>query len=176
MDPDEIDRIRELDRTEEIRIGYRMTRGKLQRMQVVWDSPNWDTEGDHEHSFVHQIEFCRGHLDAGGMMIGAFYEDRLVGIGVLRYQVRPGMAQLAFLHVSNGYRRRGIASRLTQEMVAAAQDHGALRMYVSAVPSGSAVGFYHSQGFEVTPKPLGELFDLEPEDIHMVMELPVSDR
>ena len=57
-------------------------------------------------------------------------------------------------------------------MITAAQDNGALRMYVSAVPSGSALGFYHSQGFKVTPRPLGELYELEPEDIHMVMELP----
>ena len=172
MEPTEADRIREIDRSEEIRIGYRMQKGELQRMTVVWDSPNWDTEGDHEHSFAHQIQFCRGHLEAGGVMIGAFAEERLVGVGVLRYEVRPGMAQLAFLHVSNGYRRRGIASRLTQEMITAAQDHGALRMYVSAVPSGSALGFYQSRGFELTSKPLGELYELEPEDIHMVLKLP----
>jgi hypothetical protein len=41
-------------------------------------------------------------------------------------------------------------------------------MYVSAVPSESAVGFYQSQGFEPTDTPIPTLFELEPEDIHMV--------
>ncbi len=171
MEPTEVDRIREIDRSEIIRVGYVLKARKLRPMDVVWDTPNWDLEGDQEHSIAHQIEFCQSHLEAGGQMIGAFAEDRLVGIGVLRYEVRPGIAQLAFLHVSNGYRRQGIASRLTQEIIAAAQSHGALRMYVSATPSGSAVGFYQSQGFSVTRKPIGELFELEPEDIHMLLDL-----
>ncbi len=172
MEPSDVELIREIDRSEEIRVGYRMQKGELQRMNVVWDSPNWDPEGDHEHSLAHQIVFCMGHLEAGGALIGAFSEDLLVGVGVLRFEVRPGMAQLAFLHVSNGYRRKGIGGRLVREMIAAAQEHGAFRMYVSAVPSGSAVGFYQSQGFTLTPRPLGELYELEPEDIHMVLDLP----
>ena len=44
-------------------------------------------------------------------------------------------------------------------------------MYVSATPSGSAVGSYLKHGFEPTPYPHPELFALEPEDIHMIREL-----
>jgi len=65
----------------------------------------------------------------------------------------------------------GIARHLTQEMIAYARQDGADRVYVSATPSGSAVGFYRSQGFRLCPDPLPELFKLEPEDIHMVLEL-----
>lgn len=172
MEPTELERIREIDRSEEIRVGYVMEARKLRQMNVVWDSPNFDSEGEGEHSFAAHIKFCRTHLEAGGRMIGAFAKDRLVGIGVLRYEVRPGMAQLAYLHVSNGFRRKGLATRLTQEIIAEARENGAYRIYVSATPSGSAVGFYHSQGFTVAAKPIPELYELEPEDIHMVMKLP----
>jgi hypothetical protein len=52
--------------------------------------------------------------------------------------------------------------------MAEAKKAGAKRMYVSAVPSESAVGFYLSQGFEPTDTPIPALFELEPQDIHMV--------
>ena len=44
-------------------------------------------------------------------------------------------------------------------------------MYVSAVPSESAVGFYRSQGFTPTQEVDEELYALEPEDIHMTKTL-----
>jgi hypothetical protein len=53
----------------------------------------------------------------------------------------------------------------------AARREGARRVYVSATPSGSAVGFYRSQGFALTRDPVPELLALEPEDIHMIKEL-----
>jgi hypothetical protein len=45
------------------------------------------------------------------------------------------------------------------------------RMYVSATPSESAVGFYLRHGFTPVADPLPELFELEPEDIHMARRL-----
>ena len=37
--------------------------------------------------------------------------------------------------------------------------------------SGSAVGFYLSQGFRPADTPIPELYALEPEDIHMLRPL-----
>jgi ribosomal protein S18 acetylase RimI-like enzyme len=80
------------------------------------------------------------------------------------------MAQLVFLQVSDGYRRQGIASRLTAECIRMARADGAKKLYVSATPSESAVGFYQTQGFRLVDKPNPELYALEPEDIHMFMK------
>jgi ribosomal protein S18 acetylase RimI-like enzyme len=171
MEPDEIDRLREIDRTETIRVGYACEDGQLARMSVDWDTPNFLLDGRGEHSFAHQIEFCQGHLNAGGRMIGAFDGHEMVGIGVLRPEVRPGLAQLAYLQVSNGYRRQEIASRLAERLFQFAAATGAEQVYVSATPSGSAVGFYLSQGFSPVEQPLPELYSLEPDDIHMVKDL-----
>jgi hypothetical protein len=44
-------------------------------------------------------------------------------------------------------------------------------LYVSATPSESAVGFYTGQGFRPTEEVNEELFELEPEDIHMIKPL-----
>jgi N-acetylglutamate synthase-like GNAT family acetyltransferase len=103
--------------------------------------------------------------------IGAFDNEMLVGIGILTPNIRPGMAQLAFLHVSAAWRRMGIASAITRQLLQHARAQGLKRAYVSATPSESAVGFYRSFGFDLVEEPLRELYELEPEDIHMVLEL-----
>ena len=76
-------------------------------MDVQWDSSPWRDEGEGEHTIAAQIKFCRDHLLRNGRMYGAFDADRLVGIGILQPEIRKGIAQLAYLHVSNGYRQRG---------------------------------------------------------------------
>lgn len=106
-----------------------------------------------------------------GLALGAFDGERLVGIATLRRAVRPGVDQLEALFVDRGHRRRGVADALVARIEAAARAGGARRLYVSATPSESAVGFYHSRGFEPTSEPIPELFELEPEDVHMLLDL-----
>jgi len=110
-------------------------------------------------------------LANGGTMLGAFDGTRLVGIATFRPRLTETMAQLAFLHVSNGYRRQGIAARLFDQVEELAFQSGAQELYVSATPSESSVGFYTSRGCVWTPTPHPELFELEPEDIHMIKTL-----
>jgi hypothetical protein len=44
-------------------------------------------------------------------------------------------------------------------------------MVVSATPSLNTVRFYRGRGFEPMVEPLPELYDLEPEDVHMEKQL-----
>jgi ribosomal protein S18 acetylase RimI-like enzyme len=81
------------------------------------------------------------------------------------------MAQLSYLHVSRAYRRKGIGVAITRQLLEHAIALGSRQVYVSAIPSESAVGFYMSFGFDLTTEPIPELYDLEPEDVHMVLEL-----
>lgn len=113
----------------------------------------------------------RTFIPERGLALGAFDGERLVGIATLRRAVRPGTDQLEALFVDRGHRRRGVADALVRRVEALARDGGAYRLYVSATPSESAVGFYRSRGFEPTTEPIPELLELEPEDVHMVLEL-----
>lgn len=171
MEPNEVVRIADIDRAETIRKGYRVENGRLEPLRVIWDSPAWTSDSDPHHSVDAQIHFCRSHLLKGGRMYGAFAGERLVGIGLVRWNVRPDVAQLAFLHVSNGYRREGIGDHIVQAINRAARESGAGAMYVSATPSESAVGFYLKHGFELAADPIPELLREEPEDIHMLLDL-----
>ncbi|MCP4419774.1 MAG: GNAT family N-acetyltransferase [Chloroflexi bacterium] len=168
MKPIEVLKIGEIDRSEQIRTGYHYIDGKLQQMSVNWDSPTWAAEGNGEYTVAAQIKYCQGHLERNGQMYGAFDDEILVGIGIVQQDIGVGTAQLAFLHVSNQYRQKRIGGKIADVLIAEAKKAGADKMYVSAAPTGSAVGFYLSRGFKPTDSPIPELFELEPEDIHMV--------
>ena len=162
-----LNKFNDLDRSEVVHTGYKMKNGQLITTTVEWDIPSFFLAGIGEHSVTEQIQFCRSHLNKGGKMIGGFDGELLVGVGLLTPEVRTGMAQLAYLHVSSNYRRMGIAARLLEKLTEWASEMGTRQIYVSATPTESAIGFYLSQGFSPVDEPLAELFELEPEDIHM---------
>jgi ribosomal protein S18 acetylase RimI-like enzyme len=166
----DVGRIAEIDRSEQVTLGYSIQDGSLVAEEVDWQVPTWSAEGP-EHSVERLVEFLSPVLANGATMWGAFDSDPLVGVMVYRPRLTEDMAQLVFLHVSNSYRRRGIATRLTAECIRLARADGAGQLYVSATPSESAVGFYQNQGFRPVDKPHPELYELEPEDIHMIMKL-----
>lgn len=58
-----------------------------------------------------------------------------------------------------------------QHIRSGARATGAEQIYVSATPSQSAVGIYMRFGFEPVEDPLPELYELEPDDIHMAKML-----
>lgn len=167
---DEVEKMRDIDRSERIRVGYRQVGSGLVKLDVNWDDGGW-VDGDGEHSFDRMIRDARDLMSLDGMAVGAFDGDRLVGIAIYRPRLTDTMGQLGLLHVSEGHRRRGIASRLFEEVVALAREDGATRLYVSATPSGSAVGFYLHHGFVPTDEPDRELLAKEPADIHMILRL-----
>ena len=171
LKPGEIERIAELDRSEHVTRAYEVEAAVLTQTEVDWKVPNWFISGDGDHSLSEQIAFCRSHLDQGGVLLGAINDHLLAGIAVVRPKLRGDMAQLVFLHVSRGFRRHGIGKRLMHEACDIARSAGARHIYVSAVPSESAVGFYLSQGCRLAELVDPELYALEPEDIHLTLEL-----
>jgi len=164
-------RIREIDRSEHISVGYRQHDAELEAYPVAWSVPRWSAGEEGEHSVGRRVRDLGRILEQGGVMLGALAGEALVGYAVLRPELHEGMAELKALFVSRPYRRKGIAARLVEEICRLAREGGAKRLSVSGTPSESAVGFYTSQGFAPTAEPDPELLALEPEDIHMIKEL-----
>lgn len=167
----EIIRIAEIDRSEHVALHYAVKDGALQAEEVDWQIPPWSREGTGRHSVAAKVAAWRPLLEDGAVLLGAMDGDRLAGIAILRCGLTPSVAQLAALFVSRAYRQQGVGRALVQEVIRRAREDGALTVYVSATPTGSAVGFYHTQGFALTSHPHPELYEQEPEDIHMVMSL-----
>jgi GNAT superfamily N-acetyltransferase len=130
-----------------------------------WERPQWDPD-------LWQQRLAGWWLMLRpDVMVGAFAGDELVGLASLRYRLQPDMAQLTTLHVSQAYRRQGVATQLLDAIVRMARESGASRIYVSAVPSESAIGFYCGYGFRPTDVPDPDMLAMEPDEIHMVYKL-----
>jgi GNAT superfamily N-acetyltransferase len=167
----ELSRVGEIDRTEHIDLIYEQHGTQLVARPGDWSAPAWDPVGHGEHSVEAQWHALEHYLDAGGVGIVAFSGGRLVGIGVVVPHLRTAIAQLAFLHVSAGFRAAGIGSHLSDQLEQLARDGGDSDMIVSATPSENTVRFYLGRGYDLMAEPLPELLELEPEDIHMVKVL-----
>ena len=171
MKNSEISRIGEIDCSEHVTSYYVHKGGKLERREVDWHVSRWSEDDHPEHSVRSRIKAWKPLLDNGGTMLGVFDKDTLVGFVIYRPDLTEDTAQLAVLYVSDGYRGRGIGAALTEEVIKMAIADGAKKLYVSATPSVSTVSFYRNLGFELAEEINKELFELEPEDIHMIMDL-----
>ena len=160
-------RIGDIDRTERIDTLYVQHGAELEERPGDWSARAWFVEGEGEHSVAAQRRECEHYLDAGATALGTFDGERLVGIGIVTPHVRPGIAQLAYLYVSNFHRGQGIGVRLNDELERIAREAGDAEIVVSATPSQNTVRFYLGRGYEPDAAPLPELLELEPEDVHM---------
>lgn len=166
---DGLERFREIDRSEEVGTHYRQVGKRLVSKSVRDSIPNFFPKGD-AHSVPELVKTWQPVVDAGGVLLGAVTDGQLAGIALLGGEVAEGVRQVALLYVSRPHRGCGVATALMDEMERLARSGGSRALYVSSVPTDSAVGFYLSHGFRPTD-PLPELFAKEPDDIHMLLEL-----
>ena len=171
LEPFETHKLADIDRSEHVTLGYSVMDGELHSQQVDWNIPSWTLDGAGEFNLTTRINYLRWRMDLGDISYGAFDGDELVGYALLRPKLTPQMAQLSEFFVSQAYRRQGIGRQLLAAVVNQAILYGAGSLYVSAVPSESAVSFYLNQGFELAEEVHPELFAIEPEDIHMIKVL-----
>jgi predicted N-acetyltransferase YhbS len=82
-----------------------------------------------------------------------------------------GAGQRAGVRGRAAHRRLGAASSLWDAGVDLARGAGATSLYVSATPTGSAVGFYLSRGCQLADPVHPDLFAHEPDDIHLTYDL-----
>jgi GNAT superfamily N-acetyltransferase len=116
----------------------------------------------------------RDCFDRGGVFLGDFQADRLIGVSVVDtkpIKAAPDYLQLLYLYVSRQARGQGVGRRLFEEAAAEARALGAKALYISAVPTENTVNFYLRRGSSLLAAPDPDLFAAEPEDIHLVYPL-----
>ena len=161
-----------IDRSERVEVQYRVFDGELRQVPAaIAEVVAWDPAGSGPHSVAAALAFCESVVARGGILLGAFDGERTAGLAIVDSTFEPFLAWLAFLHVSRPYRRRGAAQALWNVAADIARADGATSIYVSATPTGSAVGFYLRQGCRLASPVHPELFAAEPEDIHLVRSL-----
>ena len=172
LDARDVSLIARIDRSEHVDVQWAVRGGRLVETPVsVEYIPMWADDGG-EHSIAQMLEFCTPIVEGGASFLGAFADDgQLAGLAIVDPIFEPALAWLASLHVSRPHRRAGAATALWAEAARIARSAGAASIYVSATPTGSAVGFYLSRGCRLADPVHPGLFEREPEDIHLVCEL-----
>ena len=162
---DQVENVWEIDRSEVIEGVYYLEDGELVLKAEHYDMQGWPP--GEPALYTPMLYDC---FDRGGTFYGAFDAAEMVGAAVLESKFIGGQRdqlQLKFLHVSRAYRGQGLGKTLFEKTVGRAREMGARKLYVSATPSESTVTFYLNLGCVVAREVDAELFELEPEDIHL---------
>lgn len=169
MTQDQVNKLKEIDRSEHIDLIYKMQNGNLMEIGANHECPNWNVEMIEELQERYLFE-----LSHGGMAIGAFDGDMLIAFGVLAHKFRGAnqdQLQVDLMYVSRNYRRQGVGTQILNQLADEARSRGAKYLYISSTETRSAVSFYRNNGSRLTDGIDQELFTKEPEDIHMIKEL-----
>jgi len=169
MKLEEAEKIKEIDRSEKINLIYENSDAGLKEVSTDHECPTWDTR-----ELDQLLERFRIEITAGGIAYGAFENDCLIGFGVLGHKLRgknKDQLQIDLMYVTRSFRRKGIGKQLMNELSKEAKNRGAKFLYISSTETESAVNFYQNCGSELTDEIDQELFDLEPNDIHMLKRL-----
>ncbi|OTA18229.1 hypothetical protein Xvie_00045 [Xenorhabdus vietnamensis] len=165
----EIPAVWNIDRTELIENLYVQKRGKLILTPQCFDMKGWP-EGEAET----YTPILLDSYDSGALFLGAFAEnenDRLIAAASVDPQWRgenSDLLQLSFLHISKEYRGSGLGKKLFHSCIDFALAKGARGLYVSSIPSENAVNFYWHMGCVLIEQPDTELYQREPDDIHLI--------
>lgn len=161
----ELVKLKEIDRTEEIATAYIFEGGKLKLQAEPCLAGPFTAE-----ELVQMIEQQSKLLANGGIVIGAFDTETLIGITSVEQQKRgkdANYCKMDILYISLAYRGMGIAYQLLQAAKKAAQEFGARLLYISATPTQGTVDFYLKAGARLVTEIDPKLFELEPLDIHL---------
>lgn len=169
MDDSQVGKLQEIDRSEHIDLIYEMKDGQITEITTDYECSNWD-----KNTLLDIQERYLFELHHGGVAVGAYADHKLVGFGVLAHKFRGinnDRLQIDLMYVSKNYRRQGIGTRIIDELMKEALKRGAKQLYISSTETRSAVSFYKSAGSVITEEIDEELFNKEPKDIHMIIQL-----
>jgi len=115
-------------------------------------------------------EFFANSIRSGGCLFGAFDGEKMIGFSAINGKFigkEKQYLRLDSMHVSHGYRHRGIGKRLFLFCMEAARKLGAPKLYVTVFSSQETVAFYRAMGCVYAEEVIPELFEAEPFDVHM---------
>jgi len=169
---DEIVRLKEIDRGEIVEKLYHLQDGKLVLKDEFYDIKNeWWVNTEIEKNIFPRLYDL---FERGGTVYGAFDDSKIAGMAALESRFigkDKDQLQLYILFVSKDYRKEGIGKKLMELSMDKARQLGAKKLYISATPSQNTVDFYLRLGCELASEINPELFELEPEDIHLELKL-----
>jgi N-acetylglutamate synthase-like GNAT family acetyltransferase len=131
---------------------------RYQKVEKQWcnKNGNWtlinkgyiiDWDKDKKEGKIQQLSVIL--KNKSGNVFGAYKNNNLIGFSVIlndKFGTNTQYVKLHLLHVSNGYRHKGIGKRLFRKCVEKAKEINAEKIYICANNSEETQGFYLSMG------------------------------
>lgn len=167
----EIDLIwQQISRRELITQMYIQHQQHLELVDCFFDVQHWDS-----YHLENDPPKLKQLYEQGALFIGAFdAAEKLVGVSVVSNQIiadYPNAKLLHYFYVDADHQGQGIGAKLMQAAKESAKQLGANQLYISATPSRRTVDFYIKHGAQPLSLPDQQLWQLEPEDIHLLCTL-----
>ncbi|WP_105614646.1 GNAT family N-acetyltransferase [Vallitalea okinawensis] len=162
---EEIEKMNEIDRREVINQIYYYRNGRLELEEEHYDMRGFPN-GELEDLIERQYEI----YDKGGCLYGAFEGSLLIGVTSIDNKLigqNKNYLKMDILFVSHDFRKLGIGAELIELVKGKAIEFGGKKLYISATPSKNTVDFYMRNGAVLVKELNQELYELEPEDIHL---------
>lgn len=167
----EIDLIwQQISRHELITQMYIQNQQHLELVDCFFDVQHWDS-----YHLENDPPKLKQLYEQGALFIGAFdAAEKLVGVSVVSNQIiadYPHAKLLHYFYVDADQQGKGIGAKLMQAAKESAKQLGANQLYISATPSRRTVDFYIKHDAQPLSAPDQQLWQLEPEDIHLLCTL-----
>lgn len=164
----EIDLIwQQISRRELITQMYIQNQQQLDLVDCFFDVQYWDS-----YHLENDPPKLKQLFAQGSIFVGAFdAHEKLVGVSVVSNQViadYPHAKLLHYFYVDADQQGQGIGAKLMQAAKTSVKQLGANQLYISATPSRRTVDFYMKHGAQPLSAPDQQLWQLEPEDIHLL--------
>ncbi|MGM9986150.1 MAG: GNAT family N-acetyltransferase [Bacillaceae bacterium] len=169
LEKSELGLLSEISRKEIVNEVYYFKNNKLEIVDEHYQIEGWNFE--ELQAFIKRLHDIH---DRNGTIYGAFDYHKIVGLAALESKfIGKNKDQLKFdmLYISTNYRKKGIGKNLVNLLSDKAKELGAKSLYISATPFKNTVDFYFAVGAHLTSEINAELYQLEPDDIHMVLNL-----
>lgn len=166
---EEMKLLSEIDRREVVEEVYYYKNHKLELVKEFDDIEGWNLE--ELNSYINRLEHI---YDRNGTVYGAFDNEQIVGLAALESKfIGKSEEKIKFdmLYISTNYRKKGIGKKLMCLAMEKAKSLGAKKLYISATPFRNTVDFYKAMGAKLAESVDKELYELEPYDIHMELEV-----
>jgi N-acetylglutamate synthase-like GNAT family acetyltransferase len=101
---------------------------------------NWDQDKKYN-----VIKYFSNAIDEGSFVIGAYDNNNLIGFSVLlnkKFGKKKNYVELKYLHVSFGYRHKGIGKKLFELCIKKAKNIGIEKIYISTNSAEETQKFY----------------------------------
>ncbi len=160
----------QISRRELITQMYIQHQQHLELVDCFFDVQHWDS-----YHLENDPPKLKQLYEQGALFIGAFdAAEKLVGVSVVSNQIiahYPNAKLLHYFYVDADQQGKGIGAKLMQAAKESANQLGANQLYISATPSRRTVDFYIKHGAQPLSAPDQQLWQLEPEDIHLLCTL-----